>query len=107
MTQEREEIAELLLDELVTNSVLHAGLRQGDRVAVDVRIDDTEMDVRVSDPGSREWIEQSSDEHGRGFRLIGRLADAWGFERSAGTRAWFRLGLRQPAHAAARSMRAS
>ena len=88
--------AELLTCELVTNAVQHATdaasvtvavMRRGEVVHVDV-IDDSRI-------GLPHWREASGqDEGGRGFQLVNKLAQRWGFLREdAGTCVWFEIGL--------------
>jgi anti-sigma regulatory factor (Ser/Thr protein kinase) len=87
--------AELLVSELVTNSVRHARMPVGASLEVRTEVDDDVLRVEVFDPGSgREVAPRKPDvEHGGGFGLVlvERLARRWGAETNAGTRVWFEL----------------
>jgi anti-sigma regulatory factor (Ser/Thr protein kinase) len=81
----------LMVSELATNSVRHARtpyrvavLRRGNGVRVEVSDAGTGA-ARVREPGPRE-------PHGRGLRIVARLADAWGVDLHApspGKTTWF------------------
>ncbi len=86
----------LLVSEVVTNSVRHAGL--GPRDAVEVRVvaksDSVRAEILDDGPGFR--APQSGPAAGAGsgwgLFLVGRVADRWGVDRSDGrTRVWFEL----------------
>jgi anti-sigma regulatory factor (Ser/Thr protein kinase) len=89
--------AVLLVDELVSNALLHAtgGLRLrvtvvGKVVRVDV-FDRTERQLVMRDTGP-------GQEHGRGLHIVDKLASEWGVEAvPGGKRVWFRIdpGLRK------------
>jgi anti-sigma regulatory factor (Ser/Thr protein kinase) len=86
----------LLVSELVTNAVRHAGLRAGDRIRVLARLSDAVLHVEVHDPGSgfelRPADPDPSRSSGWGLYLVAELADRWGMDRAgAGTRIWFEL----------------
>jgi anti-sigma regulatory factor (Ser/Thr protein kinase) len=86
----------LLVSEIVTNSVRHAGLSPGDIVEVRVVADRRRVRVEVLDPGAgfvppAEEPEAGSGS-GWGLLLVARLADRWGVEHRDGhTRVWFQL----------------
>jgi phosphoserine phosphatase RsbU/P len=89
----------LLVTELVTNAVVHAG------TLVDLQIltDDAGLRVEVADAGPGGFVQQGppddTREGGRGLFLLDALATEWGTSSSAGRKAvWFRLG-RLPAFA--------
>jgi anti-sigma regulatory factor (Ser/Thr protein kinase) len=85
------ELAELLVSELVTNAVLHAGTaitlevrKTGDGVRVGV-IDASRRGLR-----QRDYSEVATT--GRGLTLVEALASSWGAEPSAsGKTVWFEL----------------
>jgi anti-sigma regulatory factor (Ser/Thr protein kinase) len=88
----------LLVSELVTNSVRHAGLRADDRIRLLVQRRDAVLRVEVHDPGSgfelRAPAPDPTRTSGWGLYLVDELADRWGMEasaESAGTRVWFEL----------------
>jgi anti-sigma regulatory factor (Ser/Thr protein kinase) len=84
---------ELLVSELATNAVIHGGTSF--RLAV-ARHTSTVI-VEVSDTGSGEVSVHdpaASDPHGRGLRIVARLAKSWGVHNngpSLGKTVWFRL----------------
>jgi anti-sigma regulatory factor (Ser/Thr protein kinase) len=88
--------AQLLVSELVTNAVRHAGLRPGDRIRVRVDLDDRAVHVEVHDPGSgfepRPPQPDPTRMSGWGLYLVDELADRWGVDDGGGgTRIWFEL----------------
>jgi anti-sigma regulatory factor (Ser/Thr protein kinase) len=83
---------QLLVSELVTNAVLHAGSpvrlalwRRDNRIHVDV-VDDSAVP-----PGLRDYDAEATT--GRGLDLVGMVADAWGVEPRApqGKSVWFEV----------------
>jgi serine phosphatase RsbU (regulator of sigma subunit)/anti-sigma regulatory factor (Ser/Thr protein kinase) len=87
----------LLVSELVTNSVRHAGAAESapielratvfaDHVRVEVNDQGTGFEPRLRrpDPGSRS---------GWGLYLVDQLADRWGVTRDVGAGAWFEIDL--------------
>jgi len=90
---EVREVVALLVDELVTNAIVHArgeiGLRVEDFPGwIRVEVSDTARfgpTVRSPSPG---------DEHGRGMMIVASLASSWGIVRTpSGKGVWFRLDL--------------
>jgi anti-sigma regulatory factor (Ser/Thr protein kinase) len=86
----------LLVSELVTNAVRHAGLGRGDsiRLVVDVRA--RAVRVEVHDPGRgfapRPPRPDPARASGWGLYLVEELADRWGVDGAGrGTRVWFEL----------------
>jgi serine phosphatase RsbU (regulator of sigma subunit)/anti-sigma regulatory factor (Ser/Thr protein kinase) len=84
----------LLVTELVTNAVVHAG------TALELRIDTGEAGLRVdvldASPGASPVVKGSPEaarEGGRGLFLLDALADEWGTTHTrTGKSVWFRLG---------------
>jgi anti-sigma regulatory factor (Ser/Thr protein kinase) len=73
----RRESAELLVSELATNAVRHAG----DEFTIVLDVSEPRVRVEVHDPDPRgpQVREPRSDEtSGRGMQLVSRLADRWG-----------------------------
>lgn len=83
--------AELVVSELVTNALLHAG----NPVRVVVGVDRDLVRLEVVDPSRRTLsrpIPSSSSMTGRGLSLVERLASAWGVEANAeGKTVWCEL----------------
>jgi anti-sigma regulatory factor (Ser/Thr protein kinase) len=91
---------ELLVSELVTNSVRHAGLPTSGPISMRVAIEAGYLRIEVSDPGKGFTLPGpvESDgvaESGWGLKLVDRLADGWGMARTdAGvTTVWFEMHL--------------
>ena len=85
----------LLVSELVTNSVRHAGLSHEETIALRVSTSDSSVRVEVVDtgpgfaPGTREpTLYQDS---GWGLYLVEQIADRWGVERDPRTSVWFEI----------------
>jgi len=89
------ESAALLVSELATNVVLHAGTPmrlsiESDRAGVRVEVADESTALPVM------RIQRDSAEAGRGLVLVDRIARAWGVERlhkGNGKVVWFELGV--------------
>jgi anti-sigma regulatory factor (Ser/Thr protein kinase) len=87
----------LVVSELVTNSVRHAGAAVGGSVAVRVQLTDTMVRVEVADPGRGGVIAPRTADldggGGFGLAMVAALSERWGLERVAvgGTRVWAQL----------------
>ena len=85
--------AVLVVSELVTNAVVHAGTS----TEVVCSIEDGSLRVDVVDSYPSRWVPvpagpDTDQESGRGLLLLARLAEAWGVEYGGVTkRVWFRL----------------
>jgi anti-sigma regulatory factor (Ser/Thr protein kinase) len=88
--------AQIVMSELVTNSVRHSGASEA---AVMVRAELTRDSIRldVEDPGREGVVAPRRPDHavggGFGLNLVQTLGERWGFERRAagGTRVWAQL----------------
>jgi anti-sigma regulatory factor (Ser/Thr protein kinase) len=91
----RLEDARLLVSELVTNAIRHAGLSDVDRITLILEVEDASLRIEVCDPGPGfELAEPTPDParpSGWGLYLVRELSDRWGFERDEQTRVWFEL----------------
>ena len=102
------ETAELLVSELVTNSVRHSAVAPGDGVVVVVRVllEKTVCRLEVEDPGRAGVVAPRPPDlqsgGGMGLNLVQSLSERWGVERVAkgGTRVWAQLALVPVADAA-------
>jgi anti-sigma regulatory factor (Ser/Thr protein kinase) len=86
----------LLVSELVTNSVRHAGLDPDDHIDLHVAVAAEGVRVSVTDPGGRfearpQQRPRSGQPSGWGLFLVQRLADRWGVHTDGQTRVWFEL----------------
>ena len=82
----------LLVSELVTNAVLHAG----SEVEVMVRLTDTAARIEVTDASADSIAPRDAgtdDDHGRGLALVGTLARRWGVRPgpAGGKTVWFEV----------------
>ena len=82
----------LVVSELVTNAVVHAGLREGDPITMAVDVTESRVRVEVIDRG-RGFTGESGSHVGRGLPIVDRLADRWGTERSSETKVWAEFAL--------------
>jgi serine/threonine-protein kinase RsbW len=95
---EREPTLLLLVSELVSNSVRHAGLADEERIRVRARRDRVCAYVEVCDPGQsgRVPVKRCNDDQlepgGLGLVLVDEMADRWGVAQRGGeTCVWFEL----------------
>jgi anti-sigma regulatory factor (Ser/Thr protein kinase) len=95
VTPEALENLELLVTELVTNAVRHAGLDEHGWVSVEVVARPAVVHVEVSDPGrgfdGHDPAVVAGEERGSGWGLylVDRLASRWGVRHDDCTRVWF------------------
>ena len=94
---ERLDAVQLLVTELVTNSVVHAGLRPGEQIELSVKRSPGGLRVEVADSGPGFDPPPPPDdpfaEHGRGLALVDMISDRWGIARGTLTSVWFELDL--------------
>jgi anti-sigma regulatory factor (Ser/Thr protein kinase) len=84
------DVAELLVSELVTNTVRHAGTAGVLHIALVPRVRVTVEDDSVDELQQRPA--PADDDTGRGLAIVDALSAAWGWERTAtGKRIWFEL----------------
>jgi len=89
--------AQLLISELVTNSVRHSGVAAGQQLTVRVDLGQTWCRVQVEDPGRDGVIAPRPADavqgSGMGLNLVQMLSERWGLERASegGTRVWAQL----------------
>ena len=94
----------LLVSELVTNALRHAGLGDDERIALAVGVTDQAVRVEVTDHGrgfdpSAVPSDPEAAE-GWGLYLVATLSDRWGAESNGdATRVWFELDRVLPAAA--------
>jgi anti-sigma regulatory factor (Ser/Thr protein kinase) len=95
LSPEECEALKLLVSELVTNSVRHAGLDRGQWIDVAVRFRPGSVRVTVSDPG-RGFEPPARRPHSRqpsgwGLFLVQGIADRWGIQSDGTTEVWAEL----------------
>ncbi len=92
----RLEVLRLLVNEMVTNSLLHAGaLKTGIGLKVEATADVLRVEVTDQGPGFDPEVRQPTVDQtsGRGLFLVQALSDRWGVIRSGGTRVWAEIDL--------------
>lgn len=86
---------QLLVTELVTNSLRHAEFSESDAIDIRVDISDRKTHVAVCDPGGRglpKLVAQDLESTGgRGLFLVDALADRWGIRTNHRTCVWFEI----------------
>ena len=94
--------AQLLVSELVTNSIKHSGCDDPIRLRVWRRSSGLKIEVADGGYGFEAGSVRPGDdaEGGRGLLILEALADRWGVCRDAGTRVWFELSPRPVSRAA-------
>ncbi|MBT2395441.1 ATP-binding protein [Streptomyces sp. ISL-100] len=96
--------AELLLSELVTNSLQHARIPRGRQIGVRLARYDGMLRVEVADANHRRPEPRSAeagavDEHGRGLAIVAALAERWGCcprRNGIGKSVWAELKVQGP-----------
>ena len=92
VSPERMRDVRLLVSELVTNAVRHAG---GEAVRLVVALTGTLLRIEVHDPGNGFELKPPPDDplraSGWGLVLVEELADRWGIDHDPRTRVWFEI----------------
>jgi anti-sigma regulatory factor (Ser/Thr protein kinase) len=85
----------LLVSELVTNSIRHAGLSSDAWIHLRVDVLPERVRVEVSDPGpgfeAGPMTPSIYQDSGWGLYLVGQVADRWGIDRGDRTKVWFEI----------------
>ena len=96
LPSEKLEDVRLVVSELVTNSVRHAGLSPDEQISLTVVISDGSVRGRVCDPGP--GFEKPSEPRlrtdlsgGWGLPILERISDRWGVERNGCACVWFEI----------------
>jgi anti-sigma regulatory factor (Ser/Thr protein kinase) len=88
------ETVRLLVNELVTNSLLHACM-SGEPIDLEVEAHRGSVKAAVRDPGAGFDVPQREPDpeatSGRGLFLVQALADHWGVEPTPSTCVWFEV----------------
>jgi serine/threonine-protein kinase RsbW len=90
--------APLVVSELVTNSMLHAGLQGDAAVRVSAALADGVLRIEVEDRGTSGAVLRRTPNRDRGggfgLNIIDALALRWGVKRVGGTLVWVELAAR-------------
>jgi anti-sigma regulatory factor (Ser/Thr protein kinase) len=93
--QEATDRLAMILSEIVTNAIRHAGLTRESTLEVVVEAGDGGMFGRVVDPGRgfdpKALPDRPLHEGGFGLRIVDKLAQRWGVNRNGRTEVWFEL----------------
>jgi anti-sigma regulatory factor (Ser/Thr protein kinase) len=99
VTEETLADAQLVVSELVTNSVRHAGVPAGVALQVSAHMVDGALRLEVDDPGGAGIIAPRDpdfeDGGGFGLQIVHTLAKRWGVSQDDGTRIWVELASAQ------------
>src|SRR5829696_6325239 len=93
---EKLEDVRLVVSELVTNSILHAGLSPDDQISLTVAVSGGSVRGRVCDPGygfemPSEPGPRSDLSGGWGLPIVEMISDRWGVERNRHACVWFEI----------------
>ena len=96
LPSEKLEDVRLVVSELVTNSVRHAGLSPDEQISLTVVILDGSVRGRVCDPGSgfevpSEPSPRSDMRGGWGLPIVETISDRWGVEGDSHVCVWFEI----------------
>jgi anti-sigma regulatory factor (Ser/Thr protein kinase) len=87
--------APLIVSELVTNSLRHAGLKGAAAVRVCAALADGVLRIEVEDAGTNGAVIRRTPNRDRGggfgLNIVDSLALRWGVERAGGTTVWVEL----------------
>jgi two-component sensor histidine kinase len=92
--------AKLMVTELVTNSLRHAGLGREDYLRLSVHVDTSASVARIeiADPGPGffpdRYTSSLTSPGGRGLEIVRSLSLRWGVERQRWNAVWFEIPLR-------------
>ena len=95
VADERLDEIRLLVSELVTNSVRHAGMSPEEWIGLRVTIGNSSVRVEVADRGpgfeADKPLPTMYQDSGWGLYLVEQIADRWGVQNDAGTCVWFEI----------------
>jgi anti-sigma regulatory factor (Ser/Thr protein kinase) len=93
---EKLEEVRLVVSELVTNSILHAGLSPDDRISLTVMVSGGSVRGRVCDTGPgfevpSEPCPRPDLRGGWGLPIVKAISDRWGVEQNSHACVWFEI----------------
>jgi serine/threonine-protein kinase RsbW len=88
----------LVVTEVVTNSVTHAGLTAAQPIDLNIQVLPGCLRIEVTDEGSGGFapvvtLPHPGQDSGRGFWMVDQLADRWGVDVTRSTRVWCEFDL--------------
>ncbi len=96
LPSEKLEDTRLVVSELVSNSILHAGLSPNDQISLTVRVSAGSVRGRVCDSGHgfdvlSEPRPQPGLKGGWGLPIVETISDRWGVEHNSCACVWFEI----------------
>lgn len=95
VADERLDEVRLLVSELVTNSVRHAGMAEQEWIELRAGLTDGVLRVEVADSGpgfeAGKPLPSLYQDSGWGLYLVEQIADRWGVKQEEGTVVWFEV----------------
>ena len=96
LPQPRLADVELIVSELATDSVRHAGCDDAEELSMEACVQRDRVRVRLFDPGEGFEVHEptppaSGSGGGYGLVLLDRLSDRWGVQRENGFAVWFEV----------------
>ena len=93
---EKLEDIRLMVSELVTNSILHAGLSADEQISLTVTVSDGAVRGSVCDPGPgfgmpSEPCPRPDRRGGWGLPIVETISDRWGVEENRHACVWFEI----------------
>jgi anti-sigma regulatory factor (Ser/Thr protein kinase) len=88
----------MVVTEVVTNSVTHAGLTAAQPIDPNIQALDGCLRIEVTDEGAAAFdpvvrLPYPGQDSGRGFWMVDQLTDRWGVDFSRSTRVWCEFDL--------------
>jgi anti-sigma regulatory factor (Ser/Thr protein kinase) len=88
----------LVVTEVVTNSVTHAGLTRAQPIALSIQMLPGYLRTEVTDEGTAGFdplvtLPHAGQNSGRGFWVVDQLTDRWGVDLTRSTRVWCEFDL--------------
>jgi anti-sigma regulatory factor (Ser/Thr protein kinase) len=88
----------LVVTEVVTNSVRHAGLTAAQPIDLNIQVLPACLHIEVTDEGNAGFdpvvtLAYPGQNSGRGFWMVDQLTDRWGVDSSRSTRVWCEFDL--------------
>ena len=95
MSTETMQDLNLLVTELVSNSVKHASLMDDQGIEVDANPSGRAIRVEVTNPGGAQLANklERATESGWGLLLVSKIASRWGVTTNGSTMIWFEIDL--------------
>jgi anti-sigma regulatory factor (Ser/Thr protein kinase) len=96
LPSEKLEEVRMVVSELMSNSILHAGLSPNDRISLSVSVSAGSVRGRVCDPGPgfevpSELRPRPDLSGGWGLPIVEKISDRWGVERNSQVCVWFEI----------------